>query len=141
MKNTRRKLEISMAPAMPCKRKNTECFWKPRQQLVASSHKLNPRTKFGNIVESHESTRPRAEISQPKHHQYHIAGRGYSSLNHYNVLHKFISVPKAIKIPEAKAAVDREWKKLETTQAWKLEKVRSTTEVILEAQRKSTLLL
>ena len=38
-------------------------------------------------------------------------------------------------IPEAKAAVDKEWKKLETIQAWQLEKVKSKKEVILEAQR------
>ena len=39
------------------------------------------------------------------------------------------------KIPDAKAAVEKEWKKLETFPAWKLEKVRSKKEIILEAQR------
>ena len=34
-----------------------------------------------------------------------------------------------------KAAVDREWKKLETIPAWQLEKVKRKKEVILEAQR------
>ena len=37
--------------------------------------------------------------------------------------------------PDAKAEVDKEWKKLETTPAWQLEKVKSKKEVILEAQR------
>ena len=40
-----------------------------------------------------------------------------------------------MKITDAKAAVDKEWKKLETIPAWKLEKVKSKKEVILEAQR------
>ena len=56
-------------------------------------------------------------------------------MNHNNLFHKFIPMPKAMKIPDAKAAVDKEWKKLETIPARKLEKVRSKKEVILEAQR------
>ena len=40
-----------------------------------------------------------------------------------------------MKIPDAKAAVDKEWKKLEIIPAWLLEKVKSNKEVILEAQR------
>ena len=52
-----------------------------------------------------------------------------------NLVHKFITMPKAIKIPDAKAAVDKEWKKLETIPAWKLEKVQSKKEIVLEAQR------
>ena len=40
-----------------------------------------------------------------------------------------------MKIPDAKAAVDKEWKKLETVPAWNLEQVKSREEVILEAQR------
>ena len=45
-------------------------------------------------------------------------------------------MPQAIKIPDAKAAVDKEWKKIDTIPDWKLEKVRSKKEVILEAQDK-----
>ena len=99
MKNARRKLETPMAPAMPCKRRNKESFWQRERQLVASAKGL--RTRYGCIVESDASTRLRAELSQPKHHEDHIAGRGYTSMNH-----KFIPMPKAIKIPDAKAAVD-----------------------------------
>ena len=40
-----------------------------------------------------------------------------------------------MKIPDAKAAVDKEWKKLETIPAWQLEKVKSKMEVFLEAHR------
>ena len=40
-----------------------------------------------------------------------------------------------MKIPGAKAAVDKEWKKLDTIPAWDLGKVKSKKEVILEAQR------
>ena len=42
-------------------------------------------------------------------------------------------MPQAIKIPAAKAAVDKEWEKLERISAWNLTKVRSKKEVINEA--------
>ena len=49
---------------------------------------------------------------------------------------KFIPMPQAMKIPDAKAAVDKEWKKkLETNPASQLDKVNSKKEVSLEAQR------
>ena len=51
--------------------------------------------------------------SIPHHHQDHIAGKGENSLQHYNLVHKFIPMPQAMKIPAAKAAVDKEWEKLE----------------------------
>ena len=43
---------------------------------------------------------------------------------------------KAMKIPAAKAAVDKEWEKLEKILAWNLTKVRSKKEVIDEAKTK-----
>ena len=86
-------------------------------------------------MEAHESTRKRLESSLPKGHEDHVAGKGYNSMTHYNLVHKFILVPQAMKIPDAKAAVDKEWKKFETIPAWQLEKVKSKREVILKAQR------
>ena len=40
-----------------------------------------------------------------------------------------------MKIPDAESAVDKEWKKLETSHAWNLEKVKGSKEVILDGQR------
>ena len=37
----------------------------------------------------------------------HIAGKGINSLNHYNLVHKFVPMPQAMKIPDAKAAVEK----------------------------------
>ena len=45
-------------------------------------------------------------------------------------------MPQAMKIPAAKAAVDKEWEKLEKISAWNLTKVRSKKEVIDEARTK-----
>ena len=41
---------------------------------------------------------------------------------------------QAMKIPAAKAVVDKEWEKLERISAWNLTKVRSKKEVIDEAR-------
>ena len=105
-------------------------FWKRERELIASPKV--PRTRYGWIVESHESTRPRAELSQPKHQKITLQ-TGYTSMNHCNLVYKFIPMPQAKKNPDAKAAVDQEWKKLETIPAWKLERVRNEKEVIVEA--------
>ena len=74
------------------------------------------------------------EESLPNYHEDHIEGKGNNSLQYYNVLHKFIPVPQAIKIPAAKAAVDKEWRKLEKISAWNLTKVKSKKQVIDEAR-------
>ena len=50
-------------------------------------------------------------------------------------MHNFIPTPQATKIPDGKAALRKEWKKLETIPAWALSKVKSKKGVILEAQR------
>ena len=43
-------------------------------------------------------------------------------------------MPQAMKIPAAKAAVDKEWEKLEKISAWNLTKVKSKKTVIDEAR-------
>ena len=92
------------------------------------------KTKLACILEADESTRLRMENSLPNHHEDHIAGKGDNSLQHYNLVHKFIPMPQAMKIPAAKAAVDKEWEKLEKISAWNLTKVRSKKQVIDEAR-------
>ena len=79
---------------------------RPVARLVISNQ------KFAFILESSESARPRMEESLPNYHEDHIAGNGDNSLQHYNMVHKFIPMPHAMKIPAAKAAVDKEWEKL-----------------------------
>ena len=59
-----------------------------------------------------------------KNHEDHIAGKGMNSLSHCNLGPKFIPMPQAMKIPDAKAALEKEWAKLEKIPAWQLTKVR-----------------
>ena len=81
------------------------------------------KSKFACTLEASESTRMRMEESLPKYHEGHIAEKGTI---HYSITiwHKFIPMPQAMKIPAAKAAVDKEWEKLEKIPAWILRKVR-----------------
>ena len=92
------------------------------------------KTKLACVLEACESTRLRMGESLPTHHEDQIAGTGNNSLKQYNLVHKFILMPQAMKIPAAKAAVDKEWEKLEKTSAWNLTKVRSQKDVIDEAR-------
>ena len=125
IKSARQKLETSVALAMPCKIMKKNC---------GSDGSNKNKTKFACILEADESTRLRTGESLPNHHEDHIAGKGENSLQHFDLVHKFIPMPQARKIPAAKAAVDKEWEKLEKNSAWNLTKVRSKKEVIDEAR-------
>ena len=130
IKNARKKLETPMAPAMPCKTSKTCKHGETR----GKTNEI--KSKLACILEASESTRLRMEESLPNHHEDHIAGKGDNSLQHYKLVHKFIPMPQAMKILAAKAAVDKEWEKLEKIPAWDLTKVRSKEEVIDEARTK-----
>ena len=103
IKNARKKLETSVAPAMPCK------FSKNHQNCVNCDESNKIKSKFACILEASEYTRPRMGESLPNHHEDHMAGKGDNSLQHCNLVHKFIPMRQAMKNPAAKAAVDKEW--------------------------------
>ena len=67
------------------------------------------KTKLACILEASDSTRLHMGESLPNHHEDHIAGKVDNSLQHFHLVHKFIPLPQAMKIPAAKAAVDKEW--------------------------------
>ena len=50
-------------------------------------------------------------------------------------MHKPVSVPEALKISEAKAAVDGEWNQLQTVPAWDAKRVRPKSEVIRQSKK------
>ena len=104
MKNARRKLEVPMPAAMPCKTPREEC-------TETCSVEKKCKTKYACIVEADKSTRKRMEGYLHNDHEDHSAGNGMNSLSHYNLVRKCIFMPQALKVPDAKAAVDIEWKK------------------------------
>ena len=71
------------------------------------------KTKYVCVVDADESTRPRIEGAGHKPHQDHkISAEGTISFTYYSLLHKFIPMPRATKIPDAKAALEKEWENL-----------------------------
>ena len=93
IKNARKKLETSVAPAMPCKiAKNCGS---------GASNKI--KTKLACILEADESTRMCMGNSKLHHHEDHIAGKGENSLQQYNLVHKFIPMPKSNKNSSSKS--------------------------------------
>ena len=100
IKNARKKLETLVAPAMPCK------IMKNCESGVSDKNK----TKLACILEANESTRMRMGNSIPHHHEDHIAGQGENSLQHYNLVHKFIPVPQAMKIPQRWTRNGKNWR-------------------------------
>ena len=119
-----------MAPAVPCKTS------KNSQHVVTSGKTNEIKSKLACILEASESTRLRMEESPPNYHEDHTAGKGDNSLQHKNLVHKFIPMPQAMKIPAAKAAVEKECEKFEKIPSWDLTKVRSEKDVIDEARTK-----
>ena len=95
-----------MAPAIPCKiiKSNKNCGSGTSNQV---------KKKLACILEACEFTRLRTGESLPNLHEDHIAGKGNNSLQHKSLVHKFIPMPQAMKIPTAKVAVDKECEKLE----------------------------
>ena len=100
-------MEVPMDAAMPCKKgpKKRSSF-QITEAKSCESNKI-PKTKHACIVEAHESTRKRLEPSLPKDHEDRIASKGYISVTHYNLVHKLIPMPQAMKIPDAKGAVEK----------------------------------
>ena len=92
-------------------------------------------SKLACIFEARESARLRMGESSPNYHEDHIAGKSDNSLQQHNLVHKFIPMPQAMKVPAAKAAVVQEWEKLEKIPAWDLTKV-SKKELIDETRTK-----
>ena len=85
-----KKLEIPMEAAMPCRIRRS------KHRETCSSSRIRV-TKLTCIVEADESTTKRLEGTLPKDHKDHIAGKGINSLQHYNLVHKFVLMPEAMK--------------------------------------------
>ena len=103
MKNARRKFEIPMPAALPCKTPTT-CPGDTCRNL--GKHK----TKYACIVDVDESLRIRLEGVPHRYHEDHISVKGINPLSHLYFAHKFIPMPQALlkKKTDAKAAVENE---------------------------------
>ena len=137
MKNARRKLEIPMPAAMPCK--TSLCRGSRETCRTIGGHK----PKYACIVEADESLRIRMEGSHNKNHEDHIAGKGMNSLSHYSIVHTIIPMPQAMKIPDAKGCSGQGMEKVSRQSQhdnWKKSRARRRLfSKHKETKRKSTL--
>ena len=123
IKNARKKLETSVAPAMPCK----------IMKNCGSGVSNKIQTKLACILEANESTRMRMGNSEPSNHEDHIAGKGGNSLQHYNLVHNF-SYASSYENSGSESSGGQGMGKMEKISAWKLTKVKSKKQVIDEAR-------
>ena len=97
MKAARRKLEVPMPAAMPCKI--------PIKSSGETHRNVGERkTKYSCIVDADESTRPRLKGAGHQPHQDRITAKGTNSTTHYSLVHKFIRVPQALKNSSCKGS-------------------------------------
>ena len=101
-----------MVPVMPCK----TC--KRSKNGETRSKTIDLKSRFARTLKASESRRMSIENFLPNYHENHIAGKGDNSLQHYNLVHKSIPMPQAMKISAEKVAMDKEWEKLEKIPAW-----------------------
>ena len=71
-------------------------------------------------------------------HQENVQTVGYVSNEWFALVHTPVSIQKAKSSPEGRAALEKEWKKLEDKHAWDLKSVRERAAVIKEATSKHT---
>ena len=128
-----RKLEVLVDAAVPHKKKAEEFIQLSGKLSEAWSIQRGSQNVKSLHSGTHESTWQRVEPSLPKNHEDHIAGKAHNSMTHY----KFITMPQAMKILDAKWVVDKGWKKVEMIPEWQLENVKRKKEVVLEAQKKT----
>ena len=84
MKAARRKLEVPMPAAMPCKM--------PKNSTGETHRNIGKRkTKYACLVDADESTRPRLEGAGHTLHQDHTTEKGMNSMNPYGLIHKIHS--------------------------------------------------
>ena len=117
IKNARKKLETSVAPAMPCKIMKKNCG-------SGASNKI--KTRLACILEAGESTRMRVGNSIPHYHQDHIAGKGESS--------QIYSYASSYENSSSKGSSGQGMGEIGEIFSWSLTKVRSKREVIDEAR-------
>ena len=117
-KNLRKKLEVPMEAAMPCKIRKTKCKGTCAGPDIRSS-------RYACIVEANDSTRKRLEGTQHKDYEELIASKGFNSLSHLQScaqVHPFVSRTENTRSESRSGQI---MEKLEDLPAWQLTKVRS----------------
>ena len=105
-----------------------------RNRLAPQEAPAMPCIRYGCYVEGDPGFSARGENYIPRPHQDHTAPKGFASCEQMAVVHLPIPINQAMKIPDAKKAVDAEWLAHHQKKTWNVNKVRPKAEVIAEAQ-------
>ena len=108
-----------------------------RLRLAPHEAPAMPCLSLGCYAGGDPSFNARGEKSHRRLHQDHTAPKGHASMNQFALVHTPIQIGKAMRIPEAKKAVDDEWNAHEVKKTWNINKVRPKAEVIAEAEKKN----
>ena len=129
-------VEVPMDAATPCKKGTTRLVsgnWTARLWIQQDSQNKACMYSGGAWVHKNAS----GIISTERWWRSHCRQRVYfDDTLQFWFTSLFLSC-KRWRFRMQKAAVDKQWQKLETTPAWQLEKVKSKKEVILEAQKRA----
>ena len=131
-------LESHMLSALPCKYQEDVNVFPQMQQCDGHRRKAilcqekDHKTIYEHKIEAHESRRCHIQESEKRGHEDHLAK---NSLNHYNRLRQSIRFLQAMKMPDERAAVDKEWGRWRNLPAWRESKPNSKEEVFEQAQK------
>ena len=95
------------------------CWVKNHQYMETCGESNNRKSKRACIADYEKAF---FKELHPKGHEDRIAEKGFNSFSHCSIVRKFIPVHQEMKIPDAKAAVDKEWEKLDNLPAWQMAK-------------------
>ena len=108
---------------------------KTRGKIVRITRAGKPAANPTLADQSMHASLKLTNLREPEDHEDRIVEKGFNPINHKKLVRKFIPMPQAMNIVDAKAALDKELEKLENLPAWRLSKVKSKKDVILEAQK------
>ena len=91
-------------------------------------HKKKSKTVFAFKCEAHDSTKERIPETPSKDHEDHFVAKGSILRVIFELMHKHFLVPQAIKIPDTKAAIDKQRDKLKSIPACQDKKSKSKKE-------------
>jgi len=118
---------VPTSPAMPC----ISVKRAKREAMVLTAHAVIDVVKEQGASPSRPYSRP-----DERTHQDKIAQASFASDEWFALVHTPIPMPKAMKIPKAKEAVDAEWDKLAIKKkAWDVNTVMARADVEAKAKR------
>ena len=122
-----------MEATLPCKMETRK---RARTLLETATSKNSNSHNYACLVGSSRVHKEAFGTYSSKKSSRSHRGIGVDYITRYNLVHKFIPMPQAMKIPDVKAAVDKECEKLEKVPAWQLHSVTSKKDVLVEAQKR-----